>query len=153
VSSEKAISTWGKDSCLIVTLRVDRQWTGADKHLRRFRALSATGGNMKLLDSLRFRIATLFRRSEMNAEIEEELRAHIQHRADDLERCGMDRTEAERRARYVGGHGGGFGGRASGFPGVRYRRRPCSLTDTLRRIRTPNSVHIPCDIPQAALFS
>ena len=54
---------------------------------------------MKLFDSLRFRIATLFRRSEMNADIEEELRSHIQHRADDLERSGLDRNEAERRAR------------------------------------------------------
>ena len=39
---------------------------------------------MKLLDSLRFRIATLFRRSQMNAEMDEELRSHIQHRANDL---------------------------------------------------------------------
>jgi predicted permease len=54
---------------------------------------------MKLLDSLRFRIATLFRRSEMNAEMDEELRSHIEHRADDLERSGLDRPEAERRAR------------------------------------------------------
>ncbi|MGA2987756.1 MAG: ABC transporter permease [Terriglobia bacterium] len=37
--------------------------------------------------------------------IEEELRAHIQHRADDLERSGLGRTEAERRARVeFGGH-------------------------------------------------
>ncbi|MGO8791870.1 MAG: permease prefix domain 1-containing protein [Terriglobia bacterium] len=50
-------------------------------------------------DSLRFRIARLFQRSRMNAEIEEELRAHIQHRADDLERSGLERAEAERRAR------------------------------------------------------
>jgi len=34
----------------------------------------------------------------MNAEIEEELRSHIQHRADDLARSGLDRAEAERRA-------------------------------------------------------
>jgi predicted permease len=54
---------------------------------------------MKLLDSLRFRIATLFRRSQINAEMEEELRSHIQHRADDLERSGVARAEAERRAR------------------------------------------------------
>ena len=54
---------------------------------------------MKLLDSLRFRIATLFHRSKMNAEMEEELRSHIQHRADDLERTGLPRAEAERRAR------------------------------------------------------
>ena len=46
---------------------------------------------MKLLDSLRFRIATLFQRSQMNAEMEDELRSHIQHRADDLERSGMGR--------------------------------------------------------------
>jgi hypothetical protein len=54
---------------------------------------------MRLLDSLRFRIATLFHRSEMNVEMEDELRSHIQHRADDLERLGVPRAEAERRAR------------------------------------------------------
>jgi predicted permease len=54
---------------------------------------------MKLLDSLRFRIATLFRRSQMNAEMEDELHAHMQHRADDLERSGLPRAEAERSAR------------------------------------------------------
>ena len=37
--------------------------------------------------------------------MEEELRSHIQHRADDLERSGLDRAEAERRARIE------FGGR------------------------------------------
>jgi hypothetical protein len=61
---------------------------------------------MKLVDSLRFRIATLFQRSRMNAEMEEELRSHIQHRADDLERSGLARAEAERRARLE------FGGQA-----------------------------------------
>ena len=60
---------------------------------------------MKFLDSLRFRIATLFRRSQMNAEMDEELRSHIQHRADDLQRSGLPRAEAERRARIeFGGH-------------------------------------------------
>jgi hypothetical protein len=54
---------------------------------------------MRVLDSLRFRLATLFRRSWMNAELEEELRSHIQHRADDLERSGQSRAESERRAR------------------------------------------------------
>lgn len=54
---------------------------------------------MKLLDSLRFRIATLFQRSQVNAEMEEELRSHIQLRADDLERSGLPRAAAERRAR------------------------------------------------------
>ena len=59
---------------------------------------------MKLL-GLRFQIATLFRRSHLNAEMEEEIRSHVQHRADDLERSGLDRPEAERRARIE------FGGR------------------------------------------
>lgn len=60
---------------------------------------------MRLLDSLRFRIASLFKRAEMSAEMEEELRAHVQLRADDLERGGVGRAEAERRARIeFGGH-------------------------------------------------
>ena len=60
---------------------------------------------MSVFASLGFRIAVLFRRSQVNAEMEEELRAHIEHRADDLERSGLDRAEAERRARIE------FGGR------------------------------------------
>src|SRR5260370_1257501 len=54
---------------------------------------------MKLLNSLRIRLVTLFQFSQRNAEIEEELRSHIKHRADDLERSGLGRAEAERRAR------------------------------------------------------
>ncbi|MGA8676397.1 MAG: permease prefix domain 1-containing protein, partial [Candidatus Acidiferrales bacterium] len=54
---------------------------------------------MKLLDLLRFRLSTLFHRSHFSAEMEEELRSHIQHRADDLERSGVSRAVAERRAR------------------------------------------------------
>jgi predicted permease len=46
-----------------------------------------------------------FRRSQIEDEMEAELRAHIQHRADDLERSGLNRAEAERRARIE------FGGR------------------------------------------
>src|SRR5712671_3407042 len=49
--------------------------------------------------------ARFFRRSQTENELEEELRAHIQLRADDLERSGLGRTEAERRARLeFGGH-------------------------------------------------
>src|SRR5437879_1198968 len=41
----------------------------------------------------------------MNADLDEELRSHVQHRADDLERSGLTRAEAERRARIeFGGH-------------------------------------------------
>jgi putative ABC transport system permease protein len=39
------------------------------------------------------------RHSEMKEETAEELRSHVQHRADDLERSGLSRAEAERRAR------------------------------------------------------
>ena len=54
---------------------------------------------MKFLDSLHLRFAALFQRSQINAEIEAELRSHIEHRADDLERSGLDPAEALRRAR------------------------------------------------------
>ena len=54
---------------------------------------------MKVLDSLRFRMATLFCRGQMHNEMEAELGSHIAHRADDLERSGLARAEAERRAR------------------------------------------------------
>jgi predicted permease len=60
---------------------------------------------MKLLSSIRFRITTLFQRSQLNAEMDDELRSHIQHRADDLQRAGLAPAEAERRARVE------FGGR------------------------------------------
>src|SRR5579862_3132669 len=43
--------------------------------------------------------ASLFQRSRVNQEMDEELRAHIEHRADDLERSGLPRPEAVRRAR------------------------------------------------------
>ncbi|HEV3150497.1 MAG TPA: ABC transporter permease [Acidobacteriaceae bacterium] len=42
---------------------------------------------------------SFFRRSGTNVEMDEELRSHIAHRADDLERAGLPRAEAVRRAR------------------------------------------------------
>ena len=54
---------------------------------------------------LRSLAARFFHRSQTESELEEELRAHIQFRADDLERSGLGRIEAERRARIeFGGH-------------------------------------------------
>src|SRR5437762_5666182 len=50
--------------------------------------------------------ARFFRRSQTKHDLEEELRSHIQLRADDLERFGLGRAEAERRARIE------FGGEA-----------------------------------------
>ena len=53
---------------------------------------------MKFLAYLRSLASKFFHRPHVEDEIEEELSAHIQRRADDLERSGLDRAEAERRA-------------------------------------------------------
>ncbi len=61
---------------------------------------------MKFLACFRSLAAKFFRRSQIEDDMEEELRSHIQHRTDDLERSGLNRAEAERRARIeFGGHG------------------------------------------------
>src|SRR5215469_11884264 len=65
----------------------------------RVSACGPTGGSMKLLAYFRSLAAKLLHRSEFDEEVEEELRTHIQSRTDDLERSGLDRAEAERRAR------------------------------------------------------
>ena len=54
---------------------------------------------------LRSLAARFLHRSEVAEEMEEELRSHLQYRADDLERSGLDRAQAERQARIE------FGGR------------------------------------------
>jgi len=41
----------------------------------------------------------IFRRSRIEHDLEEELRSHVEHRADHLASSGLDRAEAERRAR------------------------------------------------------
>lgn len=54
---------------------------------------------MKLLAYLRSLAAKFFHRSEIAEELDEEVRSHIELRADDLERSGMARAQAERQAR------------------------------------------------------
>jgi predicted permease len=54
---------------------------------------------MSLFSTLRSLAAKFFYRSRVAEDIEEELRFHIASRADDLERSGLSRAEAERRAR------------------------------------------------------
>jgi len=50
-------------------------------------------------------LGRFFRRSQIESEMQAELRSHIQHRADDLQRSGLSRAKAERRARIeFGGH-------------------------------------------------
>src|SRR5215472_7320574 len=54
---------------------------------------------MKLFSSLRSISSMLFRRSRVERDMDEELRAHIASRAEDLVRsAGLSRAEAERRA-------------------------------------------------------
>ncbi len=53
---------------------------------------------MSLLAYLRSVAAKFFYRSQIEDDMQGELRAHIEHRADDLERSGLGRAEAERRA-------------------------------------------------------
>jgi predicted permease len=54
---------------------------------------------MKLIALFRSLVSRLFQRSRTEREMDDELRAHLQLRADDLERTGISRREAERRAR------------------------------------------------------
>jgi predicted permease len=54
---------------------------------------------MKFLSSIRLFTSALFSRSRMEHELDDELGAHIRERAADLERSGLSRSEAERRAR------------------------------------------------------
>lgn len=60
---------------------------------------------MKLLAYVRSVAARFFDRSRVEDDLDEELRSHVTLRADDLERSGLSRGEAERRARVE------FGGR------------------------------------------
>ncbi|HKT50187.1 MAG TPA: ABC transporter permease, partial [Candidatus Angelobacter sp.] len=54
---------------------------------------------MSLLTMIRSLADSIFQRRALEREMDEELRSHIQHRADDLARSGISRGEAERRAR------------------------------------------------------
>jgi putative ABC transport system permease protein len=54
---------------------------------------------MSLLSSLRSVVSSFLDRTRAESEMEEELLAHVQSRADDLERSGLTRPAAERRAR------------------------------------------------------
>jgi predicted permease len=54
---------------------------------------------MSLLSSLRSVVSAVFQRRRVENDTEEELRTHVQNRADDLVRAGLTQAEAERRAR------------------------------------------------------
>lgn len=54
---------------------------------------------MSLMSTLRSLAESVFHRRAVERDMDEELSSHIQHRAADLERSGIPRTEAERQAR------------------------------------------------------
>jgi hypothetical protein len=54
---------------------------------------------MGVLSSIRTLLEFLLRRARIELEMEQELRSHLRSRADDLERQGLSRAEAERQAR------------------------------------------------------
>src|SRR5438270_1033123 len=68
-------------------------------HRHCFCPCCSSGGSMNALAYLRSVAAKFFYRSQVAEEMDEEVCSHIQLRADDLERSGLDRSEAERRAR------------------------------------------------------
>jgi hypothetical protein len=53
-----------------------------------------------MIHDLLFRVRVLVRRNAMEADLDEELRAHLEHQAEKLMRRGLSREEAERRARF-----------------------------------------------------
>jgi len=54
---------------------------------------------VNILESLKALLSNFFSGSRASEDLEEELRSHIQHRADDLGRSGLSLADAERRAR------------------------------------------------------
>src|ERR1700676_4320149 len=60
---------------------------------------------MALLDDLRYRARALFRRTQVESELDEELRFHFDREVEKYMRHGMTEQQAKRRARLAfGGH-------------------------------------------------
>ena len=51
-----------------------------------------------MVTDLLYRLRALFRRDDMDAELDEELRAHLDHQAEKYVQSGMSPEEAKRRA-------------------------------------------------------
>ena len=52
-----------------------------------------------MFDDLRFRVRALFQRRKVEAELDDELRAHCEHEVEKYARAGVHEEEARRRAR------------------------------------------------------
>lgn len=79
---------------------------------------------MNIHSNLRELFSSLFQRSRFNRDLDEEFRAHIQRHADDLERFGLPRGEAERRSRIA------FGSSAKAAE-ICHEQRPAFLVETV----------------------
>ena len=56
-----------------------------------------------MLSDLRFRLRALFRRADVEQELDDEIRFHLQRQAEKYIAAGVDRDEAMRRARLAFG--------------------------------------------------
>ncbi|HET7212650.1 MAG TPA: permease prefix domain 1-containing protein, partial [Terriglobia bacterium] len=52
-----------------------------------------------MFSNLQYRLRALFRRNSMEAELDKELRAHVEQQAEKYIQAGMSQEEAARRAR------------------------------------------------------
>jgi hypothetical protein len=91
---------------------------------------------MKFLSYLRQLLSTVFHRSRSDRELEEEIRSHIARQAEDFERSGFSREEAQRRARIAFGSPGKSQGKRS-------RRAPRLFARNPRRRHPIRPAHLP----------
>jgi predicted permease len=82
-----------------------------------------------MLSDLLYRLRALFRRSQMDSEVDEELRNHLEHEAEKYRRAGLAPDEAMRRARLV------LGGNEQVKQKVRESRGTKFLEDILQDLR------------------
>src|ERR1700678_1045754 len=62
------------------------------------RARYGLSGNCVMLSDLRYRLRALFRRNKLNADLDEELRGHVERETEKYVRSGLQVEEARRRA-------------------------------------------------------
>jgi predicted permease len=82
-----------------------------------------------MLSDLLYRLRALFRGKEMNAEVDDELRYHLEREAEKYRRCGISSEDAARRARLA------FGGRTQVEQQCRDSRGTKFVEDLLQDLR------------------
>src|SRR4029453_5793267 len=74
----------------------------------------------ELLSDLKYRVRALFRRGEMEHELDDEMRFHIEREAEKYRAAGMTAEEAGRRGRVLFGGGGVVKGERRDAGGLSY---------------------------------